>query len=367
MKQTNENIIVQLATPERKFVKVYHDFLQNELLTVEEKMVFIALKSFVDFSKDNGGTQGKAYPTMDTVCKLSSLSRPRATRAINKLIEKKIVTKIRRGLTKSNIYILSDYATMWACDNIEEITAIADNKGIKPLTLIEHIAELEKMGYKVEIKEKEPEALQAVQSNNDSNSQLNTNNQYDNTTNSVENQDLERYTLDQIKQLFDYGIMIKENPNLQQDIDTIINILHTTMNTTKSTIRIAGQDKPAMVVISKLMKLDKNSILYVIEKYQEQTEKIKNPTAYMLTILYNAPEQYHLDMKNKISNETAKVDCDPEDINNPDKEQSNKSNFHNFTQRVYDYETLEANLLKNQDNQEDDQKDFEELLKNFRK
>ena len=114
MKQTNENIIVQLASPERKFVKVYQDFLQNELLSAEEKIIFITLKSFVDFSKDNGGIQGEAYPTMETVCKLSSLSRPRATRAINKLIEKKIVKKTRRGLTKSNIYTLSDYATMWS-------------------------------------------------------------------------------------------------------------------------------------------------------------------------------------------------------------------------------------------------------------
>ncbi len=294
MKQTRENIIVQLSSPERKFVKVYHNFLQSGLLTTEEKMVFIALKSFVDFSKDNGSTQGKAYPTMDTVCKLSSLSKPRATRAINKLIEKKIVKKIRRGLTKSNVYILSDYATMWACESVEEIAAVADNQDMKPLTPEQHIAELERMGYTIQIKEKKlvSEPTKAHTQAPD----LKPFNIANTTTNSGESQ-LERYTTDQIKQLFDYDNMLIDHIDRQHDIDTVMGVLHTAMNINKSTIRISGEDKPAMVVIAQLMKLDKESIIYAIDKFSEQSKRIKNPTAYLLTILYNAPEQYYLEKK----------------------------------------------------------------------
>lgn len=302
----NNEIIVQLANPERKFVKVYQDFLQSKLLTAEEKIVFIALKSFVDFSKDNSGTQGEAYPTMETICKLSSLSRPRATRTINKLIEKKIVKKIRRGLTKSNVYILSDYATMWICESVEEIAKVADNQGVKPLTLTEHIAELERMGYKVEIKKKE--LVSESDQTTDTSTQKNKNNNLvnkQNTTSKIESQDLERYTLDQIRELFDYDIMVQDYPLRQNDIDSVISILYTAMNTTKSTIRIAGEDKPAMVVISKLMKLHKESIMYAIEMFSKQTERIKNPTAYMLTILYNAPEQFNLDIQNRVSHDMA--------------------------------------------------------------
>lgn len=298
MKKNSENIIVQLASPERKFVKVYQDFLQNELLTAEEKIVFIVLKSFVNFSKDNGGTQGEAYPTMETICKLSSLSRPRATRAINKLIEKKIVKKIRRGLTKSNIYMISDYATMWACDNLEDLTAIAENEGTKPLTPEEHIAALEKMGYKVEIKEKEPTSAPAKVTDVSTKSS-----QPDNTIDFQESQDLEKYTLDQIKEIFSYEAMIHDNPYEKQHIDSVMDILHTVLNTGKKTIRIAGTDKPTMVVIGKLMKLNNESILYAIKKFQEQTERVKNPTSYMLTILYMAPEQFHLDITNQVQHD----------------------------------------------------------------
>lgn len=293
----DEKIIVQLASPERKYVKIYHDFLDNSFLTTEEQMIFIVLKSYVDFKEDSG----EAYPSMETICKRAKMSEKRARKNINALIKKGIAKKVQRGLTKTNLYTLSDYATMWVCDNVEDVAAVADNQGVKTLTPAEHIAELERMGYKVEIKEKGPDNeptkvhYQAPQ--------FKPFNIANTTTNSNESQDLERYTLDQIKQLFNYDIMIQDNPYQQQDIDSVMNILYKTMNTNKPTIRISGEDKPAMVVICNLMKLNKESITYAIEKFSEQTDRIKNSTAYMLTILFYAPEQYHFDIKNQVAHD----------------------------------------------------------------
>ena len=200
----NEKIIVQLASPERKYAKVYHDFLDNSFLTTEEQMIFIVLKSYVDFKKDSG----EVYPSMETICKRAKMSEKRARKNINALIKKGIVKKAQRGLTKTNLYTLSDYATMWFCDNVEDVAAVADNQGVKPLTPAEHIAELERMGYTVQIKEKGLETTAPTKVTADSSTQLNNFNQFDTTTNSGESQDLERYTLDQIKQLFDYDIMV---------------------------------------------------------------------------------------------------------------------------------------------------------------
>ena len=99
--------------------------------------------------------------------------------------------------------------------------------------------------------------------------------------------------------------MLLDNPYQKQDIDAVINILHTAMNTRKHIIRISGEDKPAMSVIARLMKLNKESIMYAIKMFSEKKERIKNPTAYMLTILYNAPEQYHLDIQNQVNHDMA--------------------------------------------------------------
>ena len=257
----DEKIIVQLASPERKYVKVYHDFLDNSFLTTEEQMIFIVLKSYVDFKEDSG----EAYPSMETICKRAKMSEKRARKNINALIKKGIAKKVQRGLTKTNLYTLSDYVTMWTCDTVEDMEAVADNQGMKPLTPAEHIAELERMGYTVQIKEKGLETTAPTKVTADSSTQLNNFNQFDTTTNSGESQDLERYTLDQIKQLFDYDIMIADHSERKTDIDIVFTILYDALNWAKPTIRVDGQDKPSMVVISKLMKLEQSDLWYTIE------------------------------------------------------------------------------------------------------
>lgn len=287
----DEKIIVQLASPERKYVKVYHDFLDNSFLTTEEQMIFIVLKSYVDFKEDSG----EAYPSMETICKRAKMSEKRARKNINALIKKGIAKKVQRGLTKTNLYTLSDYATMWTCDNVEDVAAVADNQGVKPLTPAEHIAELERMGYTVQIKEKgldtEPTKAQhqALDNQNFSKEQ--------NTTDKQKSQ-AERYTMEDIRALYEYDSLIIQYPDKQTDIDIVFDILYDTLNSTKPTIRIGGEGKPTMVVIGKLMKLQPDDLVYSIDKYHEQTERIKNVKAYLLTVLYGSREQQHLDIMN---------------------------------------------------------------------
>jgi hypothetical protein len=287
----DEKIIVQLASPERKYVKVYHDFLDNSFLTTEEQMIFIVLKSYVDFKEDSG----EAYPSMETICKRAKMSEKRARKNINALIKKGIAKKVQRGLTKTNLYTLSDYATMWTCDNVEDVAAVADNQGVKPLTPAEHIAELERMGYTVQIKEKgldtEPTKAQhqALDNQNFSKEQ--------NTTDKPKSQ-AERYTMEDIRALYEYDSLIIQYPDKQTDIDIVFDILYDTLNSTKPTIRISGEEKPTMIVISKLMKLQPDDLVYSIDKYHEQTERIKNVKAYLLTVLYGSREQQHLDIMN---------------------------------------------------------------------
>jgi len=293
----NKEIIVQLASPERLYGRYYFDFMDSKLLNGEEKIIFLALKRFLDVKSDNG----KVFPSIESIQEITGWGNQKVVKYIKSLVKKGVVKKIRQGLSKPNIYILSDNAAMWACDNLKDVAAIVKNEGIKPLTPEEHIAALEKMGYKVEMKEKglssEPTKAhyQAPQSN--------CLKQSDNTTDFQESQDLERYTLQQIQQIFGYEAMIHDYPDEQKHIDSVMNILHTAANTAKPTIRIAGTNMPTMVVIGKLMKLNNESILYAIRKYQERTGRIKNPNAYMLTMLYNAPEQYQLDITNQVQHD----------------------------------------------------------------
>ena len=116
----NDLVEVRSSVPVRKFVPVYHDMLRAKM-TCEEKLIYIILKSFVSF----GCEEGEVYPSMDTICAMSGMSRPRATRVINKLVKNGYVKKLRRGVTKPNLYTVADYPAMW-----EEKTTVEDRKEI---------------------------------------------------------------------------------------------------------------------------------------------------------------------------------------------------------------------------------------------
>lgn len=286
---------IKSATDQRKFTLVYNDFLESDLLNHYEKSVFIALKKYAD------NDTMRAFPSLNKLHKITGISLSQVRRSIDHMKELGVISVEHRTDEdkghQSNLYTLYDYAEIWSVGSSEDIAAVANE-----ISEMKLVTELRSRGYTV-TKEKgldnEPTKAhyQAPQLN-----------QFDivnTTTNLGESQDLERYTLDQIKQLFDYDIMIQDNPYRQQDIDSVMNILYTTMNTTKATIRIAGEDKPSMVVVGKLMKLSYSEIMYAIEKYQEQTERIKNPTSYMLTLLYNSKEQMNLDITNQVSHDMA--------------------------------------------------------------
>lgn len=286
----NEKIIVQLASPERYFTKCYHDFMDCTLLNGEEKIIFLALKRFLDVKSE----QGKVFPTIEIIQNMTGWGNQKVVKYIKSLVKKGVVKKIRQGLSKPNIYILADYSTMWTCDSVEDMAAVADNQGVKPLTPAEHIAELERMGYKVEIKEKglasEPtKAHKQALDNQISKEQ--------NTTDKPKSQ-AERYSIGQIKELFDYAILIADHPEHEADLQVVFDILHEVLNTSKPTVRVSGEDKPQAVVAGKLMKLTHYDIQYAIDKFHEQTGEIKNTRAYLLTILYHSREQSYLDLMN---------------------------------------------------------------------
>lgn len=282
------------ATDQRPFIMIYHDFLESDLLTSHEKMVFIALKKFAD-------SNNQCFPSLKKLADITRISKRKIQDILKSLEQKHIISIGSRsradGGDTSNLYTLYDFKELWNAGSSEEIVAVVNEYEEMKL-----VSELRSKGYTV-TKEKELETEPTKAQNQALD--LKPFNIVNITTNSEESQDLERYTLEQIHQLFNYDFMIQDNPYQQKSMDSIMNILHTTMNTTKETIRIAGEDKPSMVVIGKLMKLSYPEIIYAIEKFGEQTERIKNPTSYMLTLLYNSKEQMSLDITNQVSHDMA--------------------------------------------------------------
>ena len=287
---------IKSATDQRRFTLVYNDFLESDILNYYEKMVFIALKKFAD------NDTMRAFPSLKTIHGITGISLSQVRRSIEHMEQLGVISVEHRTDKEkghqSNIYTLYDYAEIWKVDSSnDDVAAVVDEISEAKL-----VAELKARGYTV-TKEKEPDTSQARQSNDESSTQFNQFDIANNTIKPKESQEVERYSLVEIRDFYDYEIMVSDNPFAKNDIDSVIDILHTNLNTTKKTIRIGGEDKPAMVVISKLMKLTHSEIMYAIDKFKEQTHKINNPTAYMLTLLYNSKEQMTLDISNQVQHD----------------------------------------------------------------
>lgn len=86
-----------------------------------------------------------------------------------------------------------------------------------------------------------------------------------------------------------YEILLQDYP-LDRDILTeILELMVDTVCTTRSAVRISGDDKPAEVVKSQFLKLDSEHIRFVMDGLKDNTTRIRNMRQYLLATLYNAP------------------------------------------------------------------------------
>lgn len=290
---------IQSATDQRPFIMVYQDFLESNLLdNYYQKLVYIYLKKFAD-------SNNQCFPSIKKLSSLTKIGTTKVKQTLAELEEKGVISKVNRsrsdGGKTSNLYTLYDFAEIWKVGSSENVAAVAEE-----ISEAKMIATLKAKGYTV-IKEKESDTS-ADQSNDASDTNNNHYYGINTTLNYTKSQELERYSIEEIKEIYDYSVMVNDHPELQDHIDSVMEILHTTLNSTKKSIRIGGESKPTLAVIGKLMKLGYSEIIYCIRKYIEQTGRIKNPTAYMLTLLYGAKEQMNLDLTNQVQHDMSEWD-----------------------------------------------------------
>ena len=92
-----------------------------------------------------------------------------------------------------------------------------------------------------------------------------------------------------IKENIEYDILVINNPIDKVRIDEIVELLTETVCTSRTYLTIAGDDYPAELVKSKLLKLDSEHINYVLDSLKKNTSDVRNIKKYMLAVLFNAP------------------------------------------------------------------------------
>ena len=98
----------------------------------------------------------------------------------------------------------------------------------------------------------------------------------------------ERYR-DLILENIDYDVLASDPHVDREQLDEIVDLLQETVCSTRSRIRVAGNDYPAEVVRSKLLKLNSEHIRFVMDCLKQNTTQIRNIRQYLLAMLFNAP------------------------------------------------------------------------------
>ena len=98
----------------------------------------------------------------------------------------------------------------------------------------------------------------------------------------------ERYR-DLILENIDYNVLASDPHVDREQLDEIAQLVQETVCSTRSRIRVGGNDYPAEVVRSKLLKLNGEHIRFVMDCLKQNTTRIRNIRQYLLTVLFNAP------------------------------------------------------------------------------
>lgn len=92
-----------------------------------------------------------------------------------------------------------------------------------------------------------------------------------------------------LKRNIEYDALCEQYKHNRDELAEILELMLETVCTTRKAIRIGGEDKPAEVVKSQMMKLGQFHIEYCLEALDKNTTEVRNIRGYLLTTLYNAP------------------------------------------------------------------------------
>lgn len=291
----------------------------NKLNGPYELAVYLYLKKHAD------NITGTCFPSIATLEKETQISEKKIRLILKDLKDKKLITiqnrVLENGGKTSNVYKLLEF------DEIQANPSQPEEQNNK---------ESSQNRKRVSGKDNadQSESKQDTQSKND----ITNLQEHDNTKNEAsqaENQTEKvaaqtKYSMDELKKQYDYAAMVVEKPEKQASIDICMDIITTTVNSKKDTIRIQKEEVPKEKVTDRLLKLTKDDILWVIGKFAQQPNTIHSPQAYLLTLLYDAHNQRILACQNRQAVAAAAAAPQPQ---TPKAVAKGTDTFRNFTER----------------------------------
>ena len=242
---------------------------EYENLTVPAKVLYGILLDRESLSDkcgwfdDNGRIY--VYMTNKSICKALNISDKTATKLLVELEEMDLIQRVRQGQGKpTRIYVKNflDRSGLRFLTRKNSDSGLGDSTGL------------------------ESEKLRCNNTENNNTEFTDTN--LISSTDQKEKDERSRYRQYFVEELA-VDIMKERYPYDQEIIDEILELILDTVCSTRKTIGIAGEQRPADIVKSRFMKLNSEHLQFVLHGMSDNTTLVKNMKQYLLAALYNAP------------------------------------------------------------------------------
>ena len=256
-----------------------HRFRQ---LSTDARTLYGILLDRMSLSVKNGwlDEQGRVYIiyTVREVQESLCCAEHKAVKLFRELEQIDLIERKRRGLGRPSLIYVKDFTT--GLSKTHNLNCANNNSGV------------------VQSAVQEPPKPQANKTDK--------NNTEMNKPDPIHSEDIREQLEDYFYQVLEVELLLRLFPDDEDTIYQIVDLLVDTCATKRRMVRIAGDDKPAEVVRSRLKKLNADHIRFVLDSLAENTAPVRNMKQYLLAMLYNAPTTMNLYYQNKTNYDFAR-------------------------------------------------------------
>ena len=248
-------------------------------ISAEAKILYGLLLDRMGLSTKNGWLDdaGRVYIifTMEEIMASLYCADNKATKLMKELEGCGLIERKRRGLGKPNLIYVKNFASD-PSEPRDQNRENNDSRAVKTAT---------------------PEPLKSRgNKNNQNNTDLSETDPFFSGADAgteTEGKDDRALYQDYFSDQINLDSVIASNPDDEDMLREMQELLVDTACSHRKMIRIAGDDKPAEVVRGQLMKLNSDHIRFVLSCMKENTTQVRNMRQYLLASLYNAPMTMH--------------------------------------------------------------------------
>ena len=251
-------------------------------LSTDARTLYGILLDRMSLSVKNGwrDKQGRVYIiyTVREVQESLCCAEHKAVKLLRELEQIDLIERKRRGLGRPSLIYVKDFTT--GLSKMHNLNCANSNSGVAQNAV------------------QEPLKLQANKTDKNKTER--------NKPNPIHSGSIREQLEDYFYQELEVELLLRLFPDDEDTIYQIVDLLVDTCCTKRKMLRIAGDDKPAEVVCSRLKKLNADHIRFVLKCLAENTAPIRNMKQYLLASLYNAPTTMNLYYQNQANHDFAR-------------------------------------------------------------